>query len=220
MSEPGWYPVAASDDLAGGHVVDAVLGGFALAVWRGADGTARAWENRCPHRGVRLSIGSVVGNELVCRYHGWRFAGADGRCTRIPAHPHDTPPAALRIPARPLREAAGMVWVDSGADSEFVAPEPGIVAWPLPFAMGLVALRGALLGALAGSSAIGNAWLRANLPHEAGGWTVTLLLRPAGPRHCWVHGLIHAGAQEPPAALRRAHADWLAAIRRRFEMAP
>ncbi len=180
MSRAGWYPLAGANDLADGHVVDAVLDGSPLAVWRGADGVARAWENRCPHRGVRLSIGSVAGDELVCRYHGWRFAGADGRCTRIPAHPDIAPPSGLRIPA----------------------------------------VRGALRGALAGSSAIGDAWLRANLPHEAGGWTVTLLLRPAGPHECWVHGLVHAGIPARPATIRRAQADWLAEVRRQFETPP
>ena len=217
MTRAGWYPLAGAEDLADGHIVDAVLDGRPLAVWRGADRIARAWENRCPHRGVRLSIGSVVGDELVCRYHGWRFAGADGRCTRVPAHPNSAPPSGLRIQARPVREAAGIVWCDSGEGSEFVEPEPGIVARPLMFAMGLVALRGAMLGALGGSSAIGEAWLRASLPHEAGGWTVTLLLRPAGPHECWVHGLVHAGAPARPVAIARAQTDWLAGVRRLFE---
>jgi phenylpropionate dioxygenase-like ring-hydroxylating dioxygenase large terminal subunit len=31
-------------------------------------------ENRCLHRGVRLSIGVNDGRELTCQYHGWRYS--------------------------------------------------------------------------------------------------------------------------------------------------
>ena len=38
----------------------------------------------CPHMGANLSVGQVVGNDLQCAFHHWRF-GPDGHCTVIPS---------------------------------------------------------------------------------------------------------------------------------------
>ena len=48
------------------------------------DGVVRAFVDRCPHRSAPLSIGTMVGGELQCAYHGWRFDDA-GTCVAIPA---------------------------------------------------------------------------------------------------------------------------------------
>jgi phenylpropionate dioxygenase-like ring-hydroxylating dioxygenase large terminal subunit len=46
------------------HVFQAQLLGREFAVWRADDGNVNVWENRCLHRGVRLSIGINEGSEL------------------------------------------------------------------------------------------------------------------------------------------------------------
>lgn len=86
-----WYPVASSTDLPMRHVYQGQLWGRELAVWRADDGFVNVWENRCLHRGVRLSIGLNEGRELRCIYHGWRYANRTAGCTYIPAHPADAP---------------------------------------------------------------------------------------------------------------------------------
>ena len=70
-----------------------------------------AWENRCPHRGVRLSIGTNLGHALKCRYHGWTYESGSARCIAIPCHPRLTPAAAIRVRAYPCMERRGHVWV-------------------------------------------------------------------------------------------------------------
>ena len=60
LSDPTWYPIASSDDLPFRHVYQGQLLGRELAVWRADDGNVNVWENRCLHRGVRLSIGIHV----------------------------------------------------------------------------------------------------------------------------------------------------------------
>ncbi len=85
-----WYPVARSDALAEGQLRGVRLLGEDLALWR-AGGQAFAWQDRCIHRGTRLSLGKVEDGLLACPYHGWRYDGT-GRCVRIPAHPAQTPP--------------------------------------------------------------------------------------------------------------------------------
>lgn len=93
------------------HVIHTSLLGQELAVWRADDGTVNAWENRCPHRGVRLSIGTNLGHALRCRYHGWTYESGSARCIAIPCHPRLTPAAAIRARAYPCMELRGHVWV-------------------------------------------------------------------------------------------------------------
>ncbi|RDJ93358.1 DUF3416 domain-containing protein, partial [Lacticaseibacillus rhamnosus] len=82
----------------------------ATVVWRGPDGTARAWADRCPHRGMRLSFGYVRENTLTCIYHGWSFGSGPGagaaRCLGVPAHPGMTPPPGATVPVLPLAPLA------------------------------------------------------------------------------------------------------------------
>lgn len=86
-----------------------VLEDFGLAVWRSAEGELQAWEDRCPHRGMRLSFGFVRGDALTCLYHGWSF-GAEGQCRRIPAHPELEPPQTICATAYPVATFRGLVF--------------------------------------------------------------------------------------------------------------
>lgn len=106
-----WFPVCRGADAVPRHVVHTALLGQELAVWRADDGTVNAWENRCPHRGVRLSIGTNLGHALKCRYHGWTYESGSARCIAIPCHPRLTPAAAIRVRAYPCAERQGLVWV-------------------------------------------------------------------------------------------------------------
>ena len=58
--------------------------GERLALWRDADGVVHALEDRCPHRGARLSLGWNLGNRLACWYHGVEI-GTDGKVVAVPA---------------------------------------------------------------------------------------------------------------------------------------
>ncbi|KQU88058.1 (2Fe-2S)-binding protein [Variovorax sp. Root318D1] len=119
-----WHPVAPSAELrAGANIVAGFAEGRELALWRSADGTAQAWENRCPHRSVRFTLGQVVENRLVCAYHGWQYAAGSGQCARIPAHPDMPPPRNVCAKVFSAVEAAGMVWVNL-AEAVPAAPPP------------------------------------------------------------------------------------------------
>lgn len=111
-----WHPVARSAELrAGANIVAGFAEGRELALWRSADGTAQAWENRCPHRSVRFTLGHAVENRLVCAYHGWQYTAGSGQCAHIPAHPDMPPPRNVCAKVFSAVEAAGMVWVYLGA---------------------------------------------------------------------------------------------------------
>lgn len=130
MHDGGWYPLMLSADLEPGTVAGSTVLGRDLAVWRDGEGQAHVWDDRCPHRGMRLSLGFVREGALACLYHGWRF-GADGRCVHIPAHPDLSPPGTIR--AAPLRvaEGHGLVWASAEEEGPLLEGDPAMdaVAW-------------------------------------------------------------------------------------------
>lgn len=141
----GWRPVAASDDLPAGHVYQTRLCDRPLAIWRSIGGKVNIWEDRCPHRGVRLSIGSALGNELRCQYHAWRFASGSGFCTHIPAKPDLTPPRAIRATLFAALEHVGLVWTRlDDSRSELPAISAGVVLRAMPVNRSAAAVETAL----------------------------------------------------------------------------
>jgi len=78
-----WYPVAWSREAKPGQTCAVHFAGEPIVLVRPRDGTVFALEDRCAHRQVPLSKGSVDGCTLRCGYHGWRY-DAEGRCTAIP----------------------------------------------------------------------------------------------------------------------------------------
>lgn len=105
-----WHPIASSADLPYRHVFHAQLLGREFAVWRADDGYVNVWENRCVHRGLRLSVGINDGRELKCQYHGWRYANRTAGCTYIPAHPADAPARTITNRTYAASERYGLVW--------------------------------------------------------------------------------------------------------------
>ena len=108
--ERRWFPVCRSAEAVARHVAHTALLGRELAIWRSDDGTVNVWENRCPHRGVRLTVGTNLGNALKCRYHGWTFESGSGQCLERPAHPGEKPPALVRARTFSCVEVLGYVW--------------------------------------------------------------------------------------------------------------
>jgi phenylpropionate dioxygenase-like ring-hydroxylating dioxygenase large terminal subunit len=75
-------------------------------------GPAAVFADRCPHRLVPLSAGTVADGRLRCAYHGWQF-DADGRCVDLPSLGPDAavPPRAHLDPVVRVREAADQIYV-------------------------------------------------------------------------------------------------------------
>ncbi|MEV0084090.1 Rieske 2Fe-2S domain-containing protein [Saccharopolyspora sp. NPDC050642] len=132
-AEKTWHPVASESDLVYRHVFQGQLLGQELAVWRADDDYVNVWENRCLHRGVRLSIAMNDGRELKCQYHGWRYANRTAACTYIPAHPADAPARTITNRTYPVRTSGGLVWT-ALAEPPDEPPEldAGLVLRPMP----------------------------------------------------------------------------------------
>ena len=128
-----WHPVASDHDVPHRHVHHGQLLGRELAIWRADDDFVNVWENRCLHRGVRLSIGANDGTELRCQYHGWRYANRSAGCTYIPAHPADAPARTICNRTFPTVERYGLIW--SGEDPVGDPPTIEVLEEGAPFGL-------------------------------------------------------------------------------------
>ena len=120
-----WHPVAESIKLSNKTMVAAILLDQAIVIWRDQIGKIQAFEDRCPHRGMKLSMGSITpdGN-LECPYHGWQF-NHQGSCEHIPALPHLCKTQLKgQLKSYQVQEAYGLVWVCLGL------PAQGVVEFP------------------------------------------------------------------------------------------
>ena len=79
-----WLEVCALNDipLLGARVVRRD-GEPDIAVFRTAEDTVFALEDRCPHKGGALSQGIVCGNKVACPLHNWNIA-LDSGCAIAP----------------------------------------------------------------------------------------------------------------------------------------
>ncbi len=105
-----WYVAAWSSEIGDAPVARTLLD-EPVVLYRTADGAAVALADRCCHRALPLSMGTVVGNRLQCGYHGLEFA-PDGQCVAVPGQSRIPPGAVVR--SYPLVERAGWVWVWMG----------------------------------------------------------------------------------------------------------
>lgn len=120
MSEPVfltdlWYHAMTSAELRPGTLVARTLLNQPVVFGRDPAGTAFALLDLCPHRGIPLSCGRMLGGTVECAYHGWRFA-PDGRCTEIPSlvEGQDFDPGRIRVRRFPLIERQGNIWIHGG----------------------------------------------------------------------------------------------------------
>jgi nitrite reductase/ring-hydroxylating ferredoxin subunit len=201
-----WVANGLSKDVVAGVVVPGRWQGVDLAIWRSALGVLRAWKDRCPHRGMRLSHGFVRGEGLSCIYHGWTY-GTDGGCRSIPAHPDLVPPAAIRAEALACAEGGGVIWVAAAGEAS-----------PLPDLAGLRPLRSLAMVASPAQIAAalprlrpGSGGLRGTVTTGGAEATLCLLLQDAADGQTMVHAL--CGPQDDPVAVSR----WLEGLRRGVE---
>ena len=113
-----WQPALLSEKVAKGKAVPVRLLGEWFTVYRGEDDSVHAVASHCPHRGTRLDVGWVEGNQIRCGYHGWRFDGT-GQCTDMPAE-LESFAQKVKIPAYPAYDYGGIIYVYMG---EGEAPE-------------------------------------------------------------------------------------------------
>lgn len=124
-----WYPVVRAGEVRRKPKAVRLLGRD-IVLFRDA-GTLFALEDRCPHRGVKLSLGSCSyagSGTISCPYHGWTFDGASGRLVAAIMDGPDAPiTRKVTIRHYPVQEFAGLIWLWPGemepADLESELPQ-------------------------------------------------------------------------------------------------
>jgi len=119
-----------------------------VVFYRQADGAPVALADRCVHRAYPLSRGTLDGDQIVCGYHGFKFAPG-GACTWVPGQA--SVPKSARVRAYTLVESGPFVWIWMGdpanADPATIPDHRTTLdpAWPLIKDMRTLKARYALL---------------------------------------------------------------------------
>ncbi len=104
MSDDGWAPALAHDELAEGRAIAVDVGDSKVLLYRAGE-RIFAIGNRCTHQGAPLHRGPVKGlgarPTITCPAHGSVFALEDGAVMRGPAR--------APVPGFEVRVEAGMI---------------------------------------------------------------------------------------------------------------
>jgi vanillate O-demethylase monooxygenase subunit len=117
-----WHPVALCDHVGADKPLGVRLLDVNLVVYR-VGGELTVALDHCPHRGTRLSLGSIRRDRLVCPYHGLEFDGR-GACTRVPGSADASLSLDhLGIQTFAVKQAYGLVWVCLSGEPAMPAPD-------------------------------------------------------------------------------------------------
>ena len=106
-----WYVACTAKELAKKNTVASKVCGVPMVIFRDAQGRATALLDRCPHRNVPLSKGTVERGEIICYYHGWQF-NERGERTQIPGLENNTGQShTCNVPNFSCMEQDGFIWV-------------------------------------------------------------------------------------------------------------
>ena len=138
----GWHYVCRGDALDPLNYRTLRIGTQNIVVLRSNDGNLRAYHNACRHRGSILCTqdhGQLRSGLLVCPYHQWSYASADGRlvATTSFAEPDGFSKADFGLAPVALAEWRGCVLVNLDPDavfdpeSAFQRPPDNLVNFPM-----------------------------------------------------------------------------------------
>ena len=105
-----WYALAPSESV-GRSLLAYRVAGLPIVVFRTTAGPAVALHDRCVHRPYPLSAGHLDGDSLRCGMCGFIY-GPNGQCLSVPTQSRI--PLGAAVPAYPVREEQGLVWVWAG----------------------------------------------------------------------------------------------------------
>lgn len=109
-----WYVAGVADQLGTAPLQVRILA-HDFVLFRDDAGSIKCLSDYCCHRGALLSQGECRSGGIGCPQHGWEFSGT-GQCTLIPAGTKTPtePPKRARVPAYPVEEKYGLIFVFLG----------------------------------------------------------------------------------------------------------
>ena len=110
-----WYPVLWARQLKR-RPIGVRICGEKIVLQRDQEGKVRALHDRCPHRGVKLSLGKQwFPDTLSCPYHGWTFNLKSGELVAVITDGPDSRMCGqAKVRTYPAEERIGLIWVFVG----------------------------------------------------------------------------------------------------------
>ena len=115
-----WCPLLRAAELRKATIRRTEIIGKRVALFRDSAGTVGAVLDRCPHRGIELSLGRVCDSSIQCAYHGWRI-DRSGVVISAPGIRRMDP--APSVEAFEVCERYGLIWIFIG-DRAIAASTP------------------------------------------------------------------------------------------------
>lgn len=124
-----WHPVCAAAELTPDRPKKRVrLLTENLVVYRDPEGGYGCVGEQCSHRGVSLYYGFLEDGGIRCPYHGWLY-DAHGKCLQQPFEPPESMMRhAIRHPAYPVEERAGLLFLYLGPEPAPLVPNWDVIA--------------------------------------------------------------------------------------------
>ena len=120
-----WYCGALSQEV-GAKPIGRTICDLPIVLFRTEQGRVAALEDRCSHRQAPLSLGSVIGEEIQCSYHGFTF-DCVGACVHVPHQ--EAIPKATRIRAYQAVERWGYIWLWFGPPEQATPETVPALPW-------------------------------------------------------------------------------------------
>ncbi|XP_023221704.1 cholesterol 7-desaturase-like isoform X1 [Centruroides sculpturatus] len=122
----GWIPLLESRDLPVGKCKPVTALGQQFVIFRGKTGTCFVLDAYCPHLGAHLGTDGKVHEDCIeCPFHGWRFAGQNGSCVKIPYA--EKIPEVAKIKSWETIEQNGFIYVWHHAEGQPPLWKPPVI---------------------------------------------------------------------------------------------
>jgi phenylpropionate dioxygenase-like ring-hydroxylating dioxygenase large terminal subunit len=106
-----WYMGGWDHEVMDGKLLERRLLNDPVVFYRGESGQIVALDNRCCHRGAKLSQGRIEGDCVRCMYHGLKY-DPSGKCVQIPGQ--ERIPPQLGVRSYPVVEKQHIMWIWMG----------------------------------------------------------------------------------------------------------
>ncbi len=120
-----WYVAAYGEDV-GAELISRRLLDRQVLLYRDRSGVVVALEDRCAHRALPLSMGTLVEDRVVCRYHGFAY-DSSGACVHVPSQ--QNVPYGAGVASYPVREQGPFIWLWLGNPRQAPGSTPPRLPW-------------------------------------------------------------------------------------------
>ena len=94
LADSQWYQVCGYSDLTEGRGRAIEIDGRMIAFFL-LEGSVYAIDSRCTHAGAPLAFGWLVGDDVICPLHRWKFNVKTGQCRTDKTRPIGTYPTKI-----------------------------------------------------------------------------------------------------------------------------